>query len=59
MEPRNDQRPQQPAEQPKGPRQKRFRLVKLEERIAPSNGKSGTHHSCCIMSCGTQSHCSA
>ena len=29
---------------------KRFRIVKLEERIAPSKGGHGTHNSC---ACGT------
>jgi hypothetical protein len=28
------------------PKPKRFRIVKLEERIAPSKGGNGTHNSC-------------
>jgi hypothetical protein len=42
------------------PKPKRFRIVKLEERIAPSKGGQGTHNGCtptgtcsCYASCGS------
>ena len=39
MEPRDDKREQRPApERPEQPKPKRFRLVRLEERIAPRTG---------------------
>jgi hypothetical protein len=31
------------------PKPKRFRIVKLEERIAPQTGGNGTHHYCSTM----------
>jgi hypothetical protein len=45
MEP---QREEQPKALPSGgePKPKRFRIVKLEERIAPSKGGNGTHNTC-------------
>ncbi len=46
MEPRREEE-QQPSAQPKP---KRFRIVKLEERIAPSKGGNGTHKT---YACGT------
>jgi hypothetical protein len=45
MEPHREERPkalQASAEQ----RPKRFRIVKLEERIAPSKGGNGTNNGC-------------
>jgi hypothetical protein len=43
MEPRDDKREQRPApERPKQPKPKRFRLVRLEERIAPAASGGGT-----------------
>ncbi len=45
MEPRREE--QQKAPQPGAERKpKRFRIVKLEERIAPSTGGHGTNHTC-------------
>jgi hypothetical protein len=54
MEPRREE-PTEPTPQPKE-KPRRFRIVKLEERIAPSNG--GTHgnkFTCasCHLGCGT------
>jgi hypothetical protein len=49
MEPRDDKRDQQQApEQPEQPKKKRFRLVRLEERIAPSTsgGYAGATRTC-------------
>jgi hypothetical protein len=53
MKPTNDKLTQQPApEQPQGPpKKKRFRLVRLEERIAPksanaTNNGPGLTHRC-------------
>jgi hypothetical protein len=48
MEPQNDRTPPEPP-QPAGPPpapKKRFRFVKLEERIAPQKGGNGTHNGC-------------
>jgi hypothetical protein len=36
------------------PKPRRFRIVKLEERIAPSKGGNGTHNTCgSCLTCGT------
>jgi hypothetical protein len=54
METRNeDPQPNEPRKEPK-PKQRRFQLVKLEERIAPS--KVSTHGACitngsCFRTC--------
>jgi hypothetical protein len=38
---------QQKAPEPSvAPKPKRFRIIKLEERIAPSKGGNGTHNGC-------------
>jgi hypothetical protein len=45
MEPKNDGTPpgQPKAAQPPPVAKKRFRIVKLEERVAPAKGGNGTH----------------
>jgi hypothetical protein len=49
MKPRNDRREQHEAsELPKEPLKRRFQLVKLEERIAPSSGGHGRSHPRCL-----------
>jgi hypothetical protein len=60
MEPRHEQReqqqPQAPA-QPQQPRPKRFRLVRLEERIAPSapgNLRVSVHG---VAACSSDGYC--
>jgi hypothetical protein len=50
MEPRKDEQPKSPG-QHKEPPKKRFRLIKLEERIAPANGPPPTHHLPCSFCC--------
>ena len=53
MEPRREES-KAPTPQPKE-KARRFRIVKLEERIAPSNeGGNGTNHTC-NANCGTVS----
>jgi hypothetical protein len=50
MEPHREE--QQKALEPSAePKPKRFRIVKLEERIAPSKGGNGTNHSCGAWTC--------
>jgi hypothetical protein len=50
MEPRREE--QQKAPQPGAQRKpRRFRIVKLEERIAPSKGGNGTNNSCGAYTC--------
>jgi hypothetical protein len=44
-EPRKDQQTTEPRE-PAKEKKRRFRIVKLEERIAPGNGKTGAHDQC-------------
>jgi hypothetical protein len=51
METRREE--QKPVERPTGAKQKRFRIVKLEERIAPSKGGNGTRNTCANTYCGT------
>jgi hypothetical protein len=49
MEPRREESKvptSQPADKPK-----RFRIIKLEERIAPSRGGNGTNNECLTNSC--------
>jgi hypothetical protein len=46
---KEDPQPNQPHKEPK-PRKRRFRIVKLEERIAPSKGS--THQLSCDTHCG-------
>jgi len=49
MEPRREEpKPEQPRREEKP---KRFRIVKLEERIAPGKGGNGTNH--CPVAGGT------
>jgi hypothetical protein len=49
MSSKNDRAPREKVE---GPAQKRrFRIEKLEERIAPTKGGKGTHH-CPTLTCG-------
>ncbi len=57
---------QKMPERPPGQKLKRFRIVKLEERIAPagggnggSNGNKGTCHTCwpCTGNCGVTYTC--
>ena len=45
MEPRREE--QRPVERPPSEKQKRFHIVKLEERIAPRNGGSQGHSTRC------------
>jgi hypothetical protein len=57
MEPRQEDDPKTPRPQ-KEARPKRFRLVKLEERIAPRDGGNKTNNSNCVILCNlTQGHC--
>jgi hypothetical protein len=42
MEPREPDRKQTPQPRPEA-KPRRFRIVKLEERIAPSHGRTGGH----------------
>jgi hypothetical protein len=52
MEPRREEN--QTAPQPGAePKLRRFRIVKLEDRIAPSQGGHGTHNSCGASYCHT------
>jgi hypothetical protein len=53
MEPRREE-PQAPKPRPEE-KPKRFRLVKLEDRIAPSKGGTHNHHTCAcsVTYCGT------
>ena len=46
---RESRKEQQPAEPRKGvkERQRRFQIVKLEERIAPGGGGNGRHSDAC------------
>ena len=37
------------VEAPKGAKKKHFRIVKLEERIAPTKGGNGTNNTCDII----------
>ena len=43
MEPRREEQQKAPAPGA-GQKPKRFRIVKLEERVAPSKGGNGPHH---------------
>jgi hypothetical protein len=52
MEPHREE-PTAPTPQPQE-KPRRFRIVKLEERIAPSQGGNGTNHTC-NANCGTVS----
>ena len=45
MEPDREE-PQKALQASAGPKRKRFRIVKLEERIAPSKGGNGTNNGC-------------
>jgi hypothetical protein len=49
MEPHREE-PQRAPPPGAEPKPKRFRIVKLEERIAPSKGGNGTNNTC---ACGT------
>jgi hypothetical protein len=53
MEPHREEQ-QQALEPGVTPKPKRFRIVKLEDRIAPSKGGNGTHN--CSMICPTRSY---
>ena len=60
MEPHREE--QQKAPKPSAePKPKRFRIVKLEERIAPSkggtNGNKATCDSCAMYGCGSYQIC--
>ena len=46
MEPRKKQEGTGPPEQEEKAKKRRFRIVKLEERIAPSNGHTGARDQC-------------
>ncbi len=46
--------PQKALEPSAEPKQKRFRIVKLEERIAPSKGGNVTRHKCAVTVACTQ-----
>ena len=50
MEPHREEQPKAP-EAGAEPKPKRFRIVKLEERIAPSKGGQGTHNHCLSTTC--------
>jgi hypothetical protein len=56
MEPHREEQPKA-LEPSAGPKPKRFRIVKLEERIAPSKGGGGTRNHQCVSgytcACGT------
>ena len=54
MEPRHEeQQDQVPPTEEKEAKPRRFRIVKLEERIAPTKGGYGTHNDCyTIHRCG-------
>jgi hypothetical protein len=57
MGPRQEDDPKTPRPQ-KEARPRRFRLVKLEERIAPSAGGNKTNNSACVFLCNyTDHHC--
>ncbi len=50
-------KPPQTGEEPK---RKRFRIVKLEGRIAPGKGGNGTHNGCgATVGCGYTPNCCA
>ena len=54
MEPREEEKrePEAPEVRPEQPRLKRFRIVKLEERIAPLAGRGRTDdHPTFLLSC--------
>jgi hypothetical protein len=51
MEPRREEQKAPPPGAQQKPR--RFRIVKLEERIAPSKGGNGTRNTCANTYCGT------
>jgi len=45
MNPKNERDPKAPKQAPESPApRKRFRIEKLEERIAPKKGGKGTHN---------------
>jgi hypothetical protein len=46
MEPREDQESPKISQQEGKVKKRRFQVVKLEERIAPSNGHTGRHEHC-------------
>src|SRR5262249_7081556 len=50
MEPRNNESQKTPQPRPEE-RKRRFQIVKLEERIAPSQGGNGTNNSCDYYGC--------
>jgi hypothetical protein len=54
MEPRREE-PKAPTPRP-GEKPKRFRLIRLEERIAPSKGGNGTHN-CPTKNCTLTGAC--
>lgn len=47
MDPKNDPRPEQPPPAEPPPPKKRFRIEKLEERIAPKRGGNTNNKNCC------------
>jgi hypothetical protein len=60
MEPRREE-PKAPTPRPEE-KPRRFRLIKLEERIAPTKGGNGTHNNCasanCTLTCACTYGCS-
>jgi hypothetical protein len=58
MEPRHEEKKdQEPRPEAKEARPRRFRIVKLEERIAPSAGGNGTNHGCALTACQCVGSC--
>ena len=52
MEPRHEeQKVKVPQIEEKEEKPRRFRIVKLEERIAPRGGNHGTHEGCTFACC--------
>jgi hypothetical protein len=52
MEPRQEeQKDKVPQKEEKEAKPRRFRILKLEERIAPSKGGQGTHNQTCRRCC--------
>jgi hypothetical protein len=58
MEPRQEeQKDKVPRTEEKEAKPRRFRIIKLEERIAPSNGKGGPHTRQCTNGGYGTCHC--
>jgi hypothetical protein len=58
MEPGQDETKKDPQRRPEEKRPRHFRLIRLEERIAPRAGGNKTNNSNCVILCNlTQGHC--